>query len=1146
MNLRIRYILLLYAISLSVTGQDSFKQSSVLKSGTWYKVKVSETSVYKLTYENLKSIGFEAPENIRVYGLTGNQCSYTNEAEVDSDLEELAIYSSNNNDFGPGDYYLFYAEGVETVYFDEDDNLFRQKIHEYALSNYYFITSSFGPGKRIESLDTEGLTPNLNRSSYNWVGYIEDETYNLINSGKKWVGERFAQSNLEKPFTVNNLINDSLITVETSVTVRSDSYRQIDVSVNGTRLGSMNFSPVVLGNSEAIYARSRTFRSTAISTTPSVNIALDFDGALTDDAYLDYILVNARARLVIDKDAYFFRDITSVGEDNITRFTLSNGTSSYKIWDVTNHNNVVGIPYNISGSSLQFTKPTIELSELLAVNTQGSFNTPVFTDNELNDVGWLENNQNLHAESTPELLIVTHPVFIEQAKELAQLHRDEDNMKVLVATTVQIYNEFSSGKPDISAIRNFARMLYERSSAQDSLKYLLLFGDGTYDNRSLNSQNANYIPTLQSGESLDPQISYVTDDFYARLEIGEGESNGSLDVGVGRLPSNAIGNDVSEAQTMVDKIKLFYDNALMTDWRNRIIFHADDGESGWDDVVFMEDSDELIDIISAEAPALNVSKIYNDAYQQISSSAGASYPEVKEALNEAFNKGALLFNYMGHGGENGITQEQVFTKSDFENLQNAPYFPLFMTATCQLSRYDNIDINANNYARKVSAGEAALLNPNGGAIALFTTTRLVFQNSNLRLSESIYENLFKKDYQGERYRLGDVFRTAKNTTSAPQTNTYKFALLGDPAITLPHGQYHVMVDSVNNLAVAEVSDTINALSEVKVSGHIADNDSIIMDAFDGVVFLSVFDKSYIVTSNGNDNTETYDFEVQDKILFRGKASVENGRFSIAFKVPKDISYSFGEGKMSFYAENGIIDAKGSFTDFIIGGTSPDAEVDFDGPELTLFMNDSSFVDGGITNPSPVLIAYIRDENGINTTGNGIGHDLVGVLDGEQTKSYMLNDYFSGDLNSYKSGVVRYPLYDLEEGYHDITVKVWDTYNNSSEATIGFYVAGSNSLALNDVMNYPNPARNSTIFRYEHNQPGSEHNVVLDIFDTAGRLVYRLERNTYEEGYVSSPLMLDFNSGSWPFIAPGVYPYRITVNTSNGYNGIQSGKLIIIP
>lgn len=1144
-------IAFLMAFYLHTPVKANFVEKSVLNSGSWYRIKVSSTGVYRISYEDLKAIGFETPENIRIYGNGGGQLPYLNQAEVTDDLAEVALYANLGGDsqFGPGDYYLFYAEGTLQWEYNLSYKMFVQKQHIYAENNYYFITSSFGPGKRISEVDNPSISPNVIVNSYDIYAHHELESSNLIGTGRLRFGENFREFPFEKSFNLNAPLSNQPIKLLTSVALRSSIPKSVDVKFNSTSLEQMSFRSSNTTNSEAIYAdhKKKLYAINASDAEVKIKLSL-LNGVISDEVYLDFITLNARSSLIINTPEFFFRDISSVGAGQAAKFEISGANSSTQIWNVNDHNQVYRLKTNLSGGQISFVDSVSTLKKYLAVDVNSNFRTPVLSSEGNEDVGWIE-NQNLHALPTPELLIVTHPLFIEQANELAELHRDKDLMRVVVATTEQIYNEFSSGKKDVCAIRNFARMFYERSTPSVPFKYLLLFGDGTYDNRTSDPNNPNYIPTYQSPESMSPTASYTSDDMFAMMEPGEWDESGDLDIGVGRIPVKSTENQ-QEAQGVVDKIKLYYEPKVMKDWRNRLIFLGDDGESGWDNEIFMADSDSLTRIVEKYEPTMNITKIYLDAYPQISSSTGAAYPEVEIALANAFNRGALVFNYMGHGGENGITQERVFQKTDIEGLKNSPNFPLFITATCQVSRFDNVVIDeTGEFANKLSAGEAALINPNGGAIALLTTTRLVYQDSNFRLSKNVYNQLFKKDENGKRYRLGDIMRIAKNNTSGT-TNKLKFSLLGDPALTLAYGEFKVLTDSINSQDVSVEMDTISAFEKVRISGHIADNNSTLIDDFNGVVYVNAFDKKYTASTRSNDGIPIINFSMQDKMLFRGKAKVVNGLFTVEFKIPKDISYSFGKGKMSYYATNDIIDAKGYFDGFIIGGTSNEIIDDFDGPEISLFMNNEGFKPGGLTNSNPVLLAKVSDENGINTTGSGIGHDISGVLDDEQTNRFVLNDYFEGELDDYRRGSIRYPLSDLEDGRHEFYIKVWDIYNNSNDARIDFYVQGASGIILEKIMNYPNPASTFTNFQYSHNMPG-KHEVFLQVFDLSGRVVYSFDNESEEQGFVSQPIAWDIGSASGNKLTPGVYTYRLQVMVKSGQDtfeksDFQSGRLIIIP
>ncbi len=646
--------------------------------------------------------------------------------------------------------------------------------------------------------------------------------------------------------------------------------------------------------------------------------------------------------------------------------------------------------------------------------------------------------------------------------------------------------------------------------------------------------------------ALDPSRSFVSDDFFALLDEGGSlsELDGKMDIGVGRLTVK----NIDEAEDVVSKI-LSYDTCRFSDWRRTLCFVADDGydvAAPPNNTDFMVSSDMFADYIEANYPGFESQKLYLDAYPQINTATGATYPDVNRELKNLFNKGMLVMNYFGHGSENQITSERILAKQDVMSLKNEGLLPLIITGSCSVSKYDQVELEENNSNRliaKTSMGEEALLNPKGGAIALLSTTRVVNQNPNELLVSRVFAYLFRKDELGNPYRLGDIVMYAKNDL-ADDYNKHNFSLLGDPAMNLAYPQYLVCTDSINHISVDQELDTLKAFSLVTVSGFVAYEDSTIMSDFNGFVYPQVYDKKITITTFGNDNIEPYVYEDQKNLLYKGKATVTDGRFSFSFVVPKDISYNVDNGKISYYAENGILDAKGDFRGVNIGGTNEDADEDFDGPDISLYMNDKRFADGGITNKEPFIHALLYDLHGINTSGAGIGHDIVAVLDGDDINPYILNDYYEATTDNFREGKVRYQLTDLEEGEHELAVKAWDVFNNSSEALIGFVVKASDDLLLEKVISFPNPAEYYTQFQYTHNMPDEEHEVILEVFDISGRLVTRIEQVQYESGFVSMPLYWDLRGSGGEMLSPGLYPYRLKVTTPIGTSYINE-KLIIL-
>lgn len=1125
-------------------GAQEFANQSELKDGAWYKIRVSETGLHKISYDELLSLGFSNINEIRIYGNGGCQLSFWNDTDFKDDLQQIPIYLNKGADesFGSGDYLLFYAKGPNCWEYDTIAEKFRFKKHGYDNYAYYFLTTSRGESNEIATVNY-GMTPNIQITHSNVFQAYEEDDHNLIGSGRIWFGHELHLSNFSRTFSFSDLALGSELNVEYQVATRAGSARTVELSINGDKRSELSFNKVNMSLYEARFADLRKTDFNISTPSDEIAIELKFLKQSSDEmSYVDYVLLNAKAHLDYPGGAYAFRNVESIGSGKISQFRISNSNQTLQLWDITDVNQTFAIETDLNGSELNFVSPTDVLREFLLFDPNGDYPSPTFVAVD-NSLGWVE-NQDLHSIMSCEMLIVTHPLFIKQAKELADWHKEQDGLMIEVVTTSQVYNEFSSGSRDATAIKLLSRMLFERTKGNTkAFKYLLLFGDGSYDNKNDTEGNTNYIPTYQSEQSLVPTLSYVSDDFYGMLETDEGETNGDLDIGIGRFPVKSDGADEVEAQGVVEKIKAYYDKEWMLDWRNRICFLADDGEESWDGIKFMEDSDALANYVQDNNPEFYSKKIYLDAYELVNSSSGGRYPGVEEDLKREFKKGALIINYMGHGGETAITAEGVLDKTDLINMSNESNFPLMITATCQFGRYDKVETVSGSTLPKTSAAEEAFLNKKGGAIALLTTSRLVYQSQNFALNKNLYNYIFKKDENGNMPRLGDVIRETKNATPN-SVNKLNFTLLGDPAIRLTFPEFKVITDSIINESNLLPTDTLSAFSLVSVYGSVVLDDSTIYSGFDGVVQVSVFDKEQEVETNGSEGIPTYNFKIRENLLYKGKAKVTNGKFKASFRVPKDISYDFGKGKVYYYAQNEVVDANGSFDQITLGGTDEEVTIDAIGPEVQLYMNDESFVSGGITDENPVLVAKISDESGINTTGIGIGHNIVGILDGDVSEQYILNDYFEYELDSYQSGTIRYPLFGLAQGYHTLEVKAWDIFNNSVESTVDFEVSPQEEVNAHEIVSYPNPASMSTSFQYRHNQPGTEHYVRIRIFDISGQLVEEIQRRNFENSYVSEPILWEFYGSSAKKVTAGIYPCQVIIQTQHG-ESILNHKLIII-
>ncbi len=1095
--------------SASVAEQD-WKTESVLNSGTWVKISTPDKGIYKIPYSKLSDWGFSSPSEVGVFGSGGTILS-ENPGEITyDDLEQCAVWTGTNN----GEECLFfYAPGV-VEWELKSDGTFEHDLNDYAQIGYFFLGET-GTQKYAETFDeiSDEITDFV--STYDEYSLIEDELVNLLEgSGKQWFGDSFYdESTHNYSFEINDIDESAMATLEINAAARSYQISGMYISSGTTSIGSLTFSKVSTSDSYATYASEKNNSFEIDVDDETLSLTLSYAALNSSaEAWLDYLLLTYRRNLIAGDDPVFFRDSESVGDGNIAEFSIENASSYTRVFDVSDVNNLTEVTGDLSDEVLKIRRPAEDITEYVVVNTNGNFDEPEFVKEV--------ENQNLHALSAPEFLIVSHSDFMTSAEELAEFHREYDDMSVEVVNAQKIYNEFSSGTKSATGIRNFIKMLYDQGS---TLKYVLLMGTGSYDNKGINDDSDNFIPTYQSENSLTPTSSFVTDDYFVMLDAGETVYSGAIDLGIGRIPASSS----YEAQIVVDKIENYYEPDALGDWRNVLCFIADDEDSG----LHAEQAEQLTDLVNENYNEFITKKIYLDAYEEETNTSGSSYPDVNDAIAETVEDGVLIINYTGHANEFYLAEENILDVSEINSWTNIDKLPILVTATCEFSRFDADD---------TSAGEYILLNANGGGIGLFSTTRVVYASANFELSKSFYSYIFEQDEDGDYYRMGDVMRLAKTSISSG-TNKRNFTLLADPALTLSFPKYEVVTSTVNGLQAGSESDTLGALQKVTVTGYIADYSGNKQSDFEGEIIPIVYDKEEEMETLGNDGQDQVTYTVQENVIYKGLASVIDGEFSYSFVVPKDISYSAGTGKIVYYADNDEIDANGAFENFHIGGSSSTV-TDNTGPEIQLFMDTEDFESGDETSASPTLIAYLSDENGINTVGTGIGHDITAVIDNDYTQVYVLNNYYQAEKDDYTSGSLEYSLSDLEEGFHTLTLKAWDVANNSSEAEIEFKV--TSDFYITEISNYPNPASTYTYFVLTHNQPGSSLDIIFDIYASNGQRVDQFQTEVSSNGNTTNPIYWDLSEAA-SSITSGVYVYRAIAKYSDGAIVSKSGKMIIV-
>ncbi len=1123
--------LLSFQITLSVvdvpeTGRQQKQQllsRSVLSSGTWFKIKISKTGVYKLTYEDLKSMGFPVdgnPADIALYGNGGGILPEQNNAPRPPGLTENPMEMVDNGDgvFGPGDYFLFYGVGPVTWKYNATDQMFHHQNNYYADFAYYFLTLKNAPALRMQT-DTVTGTPDIEVDRFVDYAYHEKDERNLGNTGRTWYGEVYDfTTDYSFDFTFPNILKDQEAHLKAVFASKANASNRFLIYTNGQLQKTLNMP--ITGNSYYDVGKGGSTQFVFSPAADKITVKTVYqrnDPSAT--GYLDYIELNVWRKLIFGGGQMTFRNIFSSG--NMARYHLQTAGKT-QVWDISEPLLPHRVKTAAASGGLTFLTKISPYKAFVAFDGS-DFYKPVFVEKVA--------NQNLHAVKDIDMLIVTYPGFLDQAQRLADFHREKDGLKVFVTTPQKIYNEFSSGAQDVTAIRDFVKHIYDQSDPGQEIKYLLLFGDASFDYKDRVPDNTNFVPCWESIPSLNTISSVASDDYFGYLDPGEGTNySDRVDIGIGRFPVDTP----EEAKEAVDKTIGYAVNKPenMGPWRNRLTFVADDGDYNR----HLKDAETLTGYLDTKYPVYGINKLYLDAFPQVSTPSGQRAPALNEAINAAIDAGTLIFNYSGHGGEVGLGHERFMTLADINSWNNKNRLTVFITATCEFTRYDNPEM--------VSAGELVFMNPNGGAVALFTTTRATYASANLALNMALFKhNLFEKT-DGAYPCFGDVIMHSKVLGG---NNDKKFVLIGDPALKLAYPEDKVKTTRINARAVVEGEpDTLKALSKVRIQGDVTDDSGRKISDYQGTIFSTVFDKKSAITTLRTDpDSRVTTFYMWKSILFKGEAAIRNGSFDFSFVVPKDIAYKFGKGRISYYFDNGKTDGHGDYENIVVGGYDNGAPADTTGPDIRLYMNDSSFAPGDVTHANPVLFARLSDQSGINTTGNGIGHDIVATLDNDPSQSYHLNAYYVADEGDFTKGSIRFQLKGLSEGKHIIRLKAWDLYNNSSTAELPFVVEPASKLVIEDLYNFPNPVTDATDFVFQHNQAGKLLKVRLDIYQLDGRRMKTIREEITPSGFGSGRIHWDCTNDAGKKIGRGIYVYRLQVTAPDGQVKYLHNKLVFI-
>lgn len=1112
-------LLFVFGLLTSAWADSSrYASESVLNSGKWVKIQVAEDGIYKLTAADLKKMGFSNLDKVAVYGYGGWPLDEDFSTTYIDDVPEVAVWRG-------ADYLLFYGKGPRKWEYSSSDKSFIHTNNPYSNYGYYFVTEKETTGRTMEkAASAAGAT--LQVTTFDDYVLHEEELVSVNSSGRELYGESFT-STLSRDFTISvpGITNDE---GKATLSFISRGNGTITMNVDGNALisGSVSVPSDEYEVARELY-RERAWMADK-GETVKVNIGYSTTGH--KNVHLNYFRLQMKRQLKVYDNYTFFRSLSARG--NASRFVIQGADASTLVFDVTDGVNPQQMETSLNGTELSFSIPASASLREFVVVKPSQIKAPV-------TVGEVA-NQNLHALPQQDMIIIAQPNFTTQAERLAEAHRTKDNLTVRVVTLESIYNEFSSGTPDATAYRRFMKMFYDRKTSEaDAPKYLLLFGDGSFDNRKLTSawksvDMSNMLLTYQTENSLSSQ-SYVIDDYFGFLDDADNKKslqNKKLCLGIGRFPIRTV----EQATQMVDKVISYMENKNTGSWKNNLCFMADDG-SNTDGFMteHMEFADQLAGYVESEHPEFLVNKLYYDAYKK--DMTAGTYPDVRSGLQKLLKDGLLLFNYTGHGGTTALSDEKVLTQTDI-NQFTYTHLPVWVTATCDFTRFDDLN---------TSAGEDVFLNKSSGGIALFTTVRVAYSRPNFPINDNVIRNLFERN-NGRRRTLGEVMQATKNTLSS----VYKlgFCLIGDPAVKMAYPEFGMKVTTVNGQSVDGNSISFKALEKITVEGEVLDVSGQLVTDFTGIVNPTVKDSKVTVTclkNSNKDDSPAFTFTDYPNTIFIGNDSVRNGKFSFTFTVPKDISYSNLQGKMNLYAvdtESGN-EAQGNFDNFIVGGTSDTAETDTIGPEIrALYLNDTTFVDGGQVNTTPYFVAELWDKSGVNITGSSVGHDMMLVIDESTVLSYNLNSYYELLPGEDGTGIVKFPIPALEPGKHTAEFWVWDILNNSTVRTFTFEVVEGLKPFLFDVIATPGIAREQVTFHLMHNRPESRMRVGIMVYDLAGRQLWKHEESGTSGLFENYTVSWDLTSGG-ARMRPGVYIYRAAISTDNSKDATKARKFIIL-
>ena len=1120
--------------------------STPLSDGEWYKIPVSEKGIYSLGADYLIELGITVeqlnPENIQIWSTPGGELPRLNAADRPI-LSQLPIIVTGETDgtFDESDSVVFYADSPHKVFRDTGTNSFSHQRHRYSENNYVFLrVDGSEESLRLTSSGVTGTGPVITEfRDFLWLEEEIAKSEPTIRSGLEWYGLRLSNASGQRERTifddtVPGLISGRTMDIEIKFIGRSTQTMGMSFAYGTQNLGATSVLPINSYRSEeGISGRSRTFEASAtVQNSEQIQLTGQLNASEpTSEGMIDWIRLIYDRQLITDNDHLYIYSPDNIN-NQVASYALRGFTAEPLVMEVSDP--LQPQLLDVSGTAAEFNFSFQHTDENRFI-AQASYFTP--------EPGQRVPNQNLRGiTASPDYVIVTSDFYTDLANEWADYRREQDGFDVVVVTQDQIFNEFSGASPDVTAIRDYIKYLYDYAldNGQEPLQQLLLFGDATYDYKNIvGGSLVNHVFTFQSDESLHRINSYGSDDYFGFLDDNEGEwrannSSERLDIGIGRFPVSTR----AEARVLMSKIRTYEGTETTGNWKTRFTFISDDD---FPDVQTNRDlhllnADGTAQEIDVVDSATRINKIHMLSYPVETSAAGRRVPGASEDMIRSFNDGSLVVNYSGHGGQFVLADEQIFTSEMISRLTNRDRLSIFVTATCQFGRFD--DTGAR------SGAEQSLLWDQGGIVSALTTTRVVYTSStagsnNFGLNIQLTRKMLERDEDGLPLALGEIYKNTKNTSQGSGFNARKFILLGDPATRIGLPELSTRITRINDLDLEQYPDStiqIRALDTMSIEGQVTDSRGNLLPGFSGQTTITVFDSERIVNlpdrdwvQDGRCFTDNCQYTVENDILFNGRVSVENGRFSTEFIIPRDITFTQENGRVLSYSSSNGTDGAGSVDNVVFNGINQDAPDDSDGPALDAYLNDRNFVNGNLVGSSSTLIVDLEDEAGINTTGTGVGHEIIATIDTNPRKTVVLNEFYQSNLDDFRKGRIEYPLDDLSQGSYTLTVRAWDVYNNPEEATIHFEVANSDQLEIRNVYNYPNPMSRNTRFVFEHNQPGNQLDISIRIYTLSGMPVTHLQESQITSNSYAN---IEWNGldRDYDRLANGTYIYVLRVGT----------------